>query len=605
MKKIWISVCVFAVIAFSFTGVLIYLNNAKISKENKNDELNNGEEFYEDNHTNDYKLATTEEITFESGEVFKENAIIIEDIPLTGISEGNIFQIKGLKDEKVQDRINNDIKNKVNIKISDISKEENFKSFKSIAYDITANFSNVISAYVDIKYMQKDDSENKQYVYLNYELVNGNRLKLSDLLKKDTEITDLVRKDLYKNEMGYNEWWADPDVYFDREKGVWREEGWSWDFENRSEQGINKMMLKFEKMNKENEFCISSYAEFIPDIYDVSEIYTIPVISIPEIAYLDVGELPGKVTVFKKYLTSESLYKDDTMAEKNKISNMLKIIVDKKNSDLLADNFYYKRAETYFGVALDESGDLDIYDNGIAKYSINDNLKKVDDKYIKWFFDEVEKCKEIALKDPNNFYAIISTSRFLGYETSNTFKAEMGLYKIVVPIERKNEIIETIYDVCLNYGRENDLFWDYRELRVADFGNKVRNAYSDKLIELSTEHLVFLSGLYDVRTLQPVESITEHDEKDFNVVYVLPGSDKVKITKSDIENFSLDELNKAYNEIFARHGHDFTNKELKDFFWGMIWYTPISGKTVSLDELSEVEKYNLNIIKEVIAKKKK
>ena len=164
MKKILVSVCIFAVIAFSFTGVLIHLNNAKISKENKNDELNNGEEFYEDNHTNDYKLATTEEITFESGEVFKENDIIIEDIPLPGISEGNIFQIKGLKDEKVQDRINNDIKNKVNIKISDISKEENFKSFKSIAYDIEANFSNITSAIVNIKYMQKDDSENDQHV---------------------------------------------------------------------------------------------------------------------------------------------------------------------------------------------------------------------------------------------------------------------------------------------------------------------------------------------------------------------------------------------------------------------------------------------------------
>lgn len=192
MKKILVSVCIFAVIAFSFTGVLIHLNNAKISKENE--ELNHGEEFYVDSHANDYKLATTEEITFESGEVLKENAIIFEDIPLPDISEGNIFQIKGLKDEKVQDRINNDIKNKVNIKIADISKEENFKSFKSIAYDIKTNFSNIISANVNIKYMQKDDSENDQDIYLNYELVNGNRLKLSDLLKKIRKLWILSEK---------------------------------------------------------------------------------------------------------------------------------------------------------------------------------------------------------------------------------------------------------------------------------------------------------------------------------------------------------------------------------------------------------------------------
>ena len=605
MKKILVSVCIFAIIAFSFTGVLIHVNNAKISKENENDELNNEEEVYEENHTNDYKLATTEEITFESGEVLKENSIIFEDIPLPGISEGNIFQIKGLKNEKVQDRINNDIKNKVNIKISDISKEENFKSFKSIAYDIEANFSNITSAIVNIKYMQKDDSENDQHVYLNYELVNGNRLKLSDLLKKDTEITDIVREYLYNNNM--NHYFDTSDIYYDRENDIWRSDVWSWEYGNEPEQKINKTMLKFEKSNQKNEFFILSYEEFVPDRSHISEVYIIPEIIIPGIAYLNVGELPGKVTAFKKYLTSESLYKDDTIAEKNKISNMLKTIVDKKNSDLVTDNFYYKRAETFF----DDRFVSDICENGIAKYSTKDNLKKVDDKYIEWFFDEVEKCKEIALKDPNNFYAIISTSHVIpkkfyiedeGYLVLNTFEAEMGLYKIVVPIEQKNEIIETIYDVCLDYRRENDLFWNYYTYL---FEGDSTNAYSDKLIELSTEHLVFLSGLYDVRTLQPVESITEHDEEDFNVVYVLPGSDKVKIAKSDIENFSLDELNKAYNEIFARHGHDFTNKELKNFFWGMIWYTPISGKTVSLDELSEVEKYNLNIIKEVIAEKEK
>ena len=96
--------------------------------------------------------------------------------------------------------------------------------------------------------MQKDDSENDQYVYLNYELVNGNRLKISDLLKKDTEITDIVREYFYNNDM--NHYFDTSDIYYDRENDIWRSDVWTWEHANEPEQKINKKMLKFEKMNK-------------------------------------------------------------------------------------------------------------------------------------------------------------------------------------------------------------------------------------------------------------------------------------------------------------------------------------------------------------------
>ena len=76
------------------------------------------------------------------------------------------------------------------------------------------------------------------------------------------------------------------------------------------------------------------------------------------------------------------------------------------------------------------------------------------------------------------------------------------------------------------------------------------------------------------------------------------------IEKSEIQNLNLDELNKAYNEIFARHGHDFKNAELKAYFNSLYWFNPVENKSVSIEELNEFEKYNLEVIKEVIAEKK-
>ena len=87
-------------------------------------------------------------------------------------------------------------------------------------------------------------------------------------------------------------------------------------------------------------------------------------------------------------------------------------------------------------------------------------------------------------------------------------------------------------------------------------------------------------------------------------MYIISESSTRKIEKSEIQNLSLDELSKAYNEIFARHGHDFKNAELKAYFNGLSWYEPITNKTVSLNELSEIERYNLDIIKSVISENK-
>lgn len=89
-------------------------------------------------------------------------------------------------------------------------------------------------------------------------------------------------------------------------------------------------------------------------------------------------------------------------------------------------------------------------------------------------------------------------------------------------------------------------------------------------------------------------------------LYMIENSDNVEIdvTTGLIANMSSEDLNIAYNEIFARHGHDFKSEELKKYFSNMAWYKPVSGKQVSIEELNEIEKKNVQIIKDEIAKRK-
>lgn len=83
--------------------------------------------------------------------------------------------------------------------------------------------------------------------------------------------------------------------------------------------------------------------------------------------------------------------------------------------------------------------------------------------------------------------------------------------------------------------------------------------------------------------------------------YVSKYSDRYFLSKRDLVNLNKKELEIAYNEIFARHGHDFKTKWLKEYFNSLSWYAPIKDKQVSLEELSNAERANAELIKSEIA----
>jgi hypothetical protein len=54
--------------------------------------------------------------------------------------------------------------------------------------------------------------------------------------------------------------------------------------------------------------------------------------------------------------------------------------------------------------------------------------------------------------------------------------------------------------------------------------------------------------------------------------YILPDSDTVLLTEADIADLSLQEINYAKNEIYARHGRKFKSSELQNYFNSKYWY---------------------------------
>lgn len=95
--------------------------------------------------------------------------------------------------------------------------------------------------------------------------------------------------------------------------------------------------------------------------------------------------------------------------------------------------------------------------------------------------------------------------------------------------------------------------------------------------------------------LTVISSSTASENSDF----ILPESDRRFLSKDELENLTQEELKLARNEIYARHGYDFSDEYLKRYFEQFEWYQPtIAPEDFQESMLNEFEIYNRDLIVE-------
>ncbi len=78
--------------------------------------------------------------------------------------------------------------------------------------------------------------------------------------------------------------------------------------------------------------------------------------------------------------------------------------------------------------------------------------------------------------------------------------------------------------------------------------------------------------------------------------YMFSNSGSVKLTDSQVSSLSKENLSFARNEIFARHGYIFQTEPFKTYFSNKTWYKSNAAFKGSDEELSSVEKSNVDLI---------
>lgn len=104
-----------------------------------------------------------------------------------------------------------------------------------------------------------------------------------------------------------------------------------------------------------------------------------------------------------------------------------------------------------------------------------------------------------------------------------------------------------------------------------------------------------LSG--ELPETEPETKKETEPEVDMDADYILPESNSKLLTDADVAGLSLQEINYAKNEIYARHGRKFDSPELQRYFKSKTWYKDdIAPDKFSTDVFNRYERKNVQFL---------
>ena len=457
MKKLILKSLIFLIVFFDIAVGITYIlinNNMPVNTIETADTTQHPENITTENikavsldetyDLNDLKL--TEYTTIIEGRNFESNYNAdTEKFIITGNTDVNIpyFQIDGLLDENIEISINYSLKNDIETKVNEILDSDNFSSDLAVSNIKYSNFSNTLSIYYYIYYIDKDDRNIFVYIPENFDLNTGNRIKLNDVIINTPETRYLMSQKLYNSVL---ETIADVTP---------NEDSYYFEIENYNdiEEEIAQIIYDFQNENDIN-FAFDEKGIYFLD-YGYNLLYK---------------NCIDYITIYDKF--SENYIFDGTYS---KLKN-LPVLIARTDGD-------YQIIEEGENYLLDITLVSDYDPNAIAGET----------SYITDFVDnKVQDMKATASQNPNTFYVFncfyeassIDLTEGYIYESHNEIKTTKDIYENTL----KNEIIEVRRDypeVLYEPYMYGNIFTDYLDSSKYDItSNWITYEYNPTTPEL-------------------------------------------------------------------------------------------------------------------------
>ena len=296
---------------------------------------------------------------------YNQNDLVIEEASVTKENvEIRYFQISGLKNKDIENKINKEIEHTA----LNWYKEEikNFGEVINVYVSMwkAANFANTIS--FDITYTAKindnDDGFYQGTKGLNYDLNTGEKITVDKIFTSDAPIENILRKSAYYSFVsGKIEDNLAGDLIVSDYGDI--------------EDEIVKIINTY-KNGKITEFYYTPQRIFL--MYTKDKMLTI-----------EMKDFSEYIAIYNRYLSKESLYEKNDIGIKN-----IYTLADRYSDIYYYNN--YQKADNYF---IDISIDFQTsQDDEFAKKLVKEKINAIE--------AEIERVKQKGKENPNNFYII-------------------------------------------------------------------------------------------------------------------------------------------------------------------------------------------------------
>lgn len=423
-KKFIIGFIIFLLLLILVTATAIYFSFRYIDNENAQKLARHEEEKNTKTYEEDAKKIAEDKIYALSSyaETYNENSITIEKIEDYNV---DYVSIKGLKDTILENKINERIKDTV----------YSFEK-KNVTTLVCANFSNILSL---VFYGEDDEVKT-----LNINLATGEDIPLEKVFVSSAPFNLLLSEALYKTLA-----W---DIFIESDEDM--DTKLNMDYRDTSEYEDKFLMLvnKYKEQKGNIKFCI--YPNGV-EIYDFVKDFTSEGSRSMSINFIDHLE---EIAIYKRYLTKESIFKDDSIGQKG-------IIV-------LTDNSIYNQVDymklLFYGK---------LTDNIFMEESVSDTNNITNEKVIKSYIDKLSKENKENIK--------------------KTIKNNQGaIYQVQYSVSKYDEGYYNIYAysakaVCSKEYFTNNIFRDYAKMKSMETGDgemRLFNGYYSNTEDLKVEN---------------------------------------------------------------------------------------------------------------------
>ena len=350
-----IFVIVFSLICIITTAILVIYKNIEIVEISNTDDIQESNDEINEKDVPGIDLKGT----------YNQNDLVIEEAAVTKENvEIRYFQISGLKNKTVENKINKEIEH---IALNWYKEEiKNLKEVINVYVSMwnAANFADTIS--FDLTYVAKINDDADGFYQgtkgLNYDLNTGERISVDQIFTSDAPVENILRRSAYYSFVS-----------------------------GRVED------------NLAGDLIVSDYGEIEDEIVEIINTYKKGKITefyyTPQMIYLmyrkdkmltiEMKDFPEYIAIYNRFLSEESLYESDNIGIKD-----IYTLASRYN-----DAYYYhnhQKADNYFvEITIDFQS---TQDDEFAKKLVQDKISAIE--------DEIEKVKQKGIENPNKFYIL-------------------------------------------------------------------------------------------------------------------------------------------------------------------------------------------------------